>query len=181
MRVPAQITYRHVQQTPVISDFIQAQLEKLNLMSERITSCQIVLAYEAKQHETAQLFGVTINVSVPGKELISTHNHHEKIMAALGEAFEDMRRQLEDYVRIMQGRIKAHPPIIYGHVVRLFEGYGFIESADGEEYYFNKDFLTHANFERLRVGEVVHFIEQPGDEGMQARRVGISRRDARAA
>lgn len=181
MQVPAQVTFRNVQQTPIIDDFIHAQLAKLDQFSDRIISCQVVLSYEAKQHQTTQLFDVTIVLNMPGKELVSTHNHHEKVMVALGEAFEDTRRQLEDYNEMMQGRVKAQPPIIYGHVVRLFEDYGFIESADGEEYYFNDDCLSHGEFGSLKIGEVVHFIEYQGDEGMQAHRVSVSRRDARAA
>lgn len=180
MQVPAQVTFRNVQQTPIIDEFIQNQLAKLDQLSDRIISCQVVLAYEAKQRQTTQVFNVTIVLNLPGKEMASTHNHDEKILVALGAAFEDARRQLEDYVEVMRGKVKAQPAIIYGHVVRLFEDYGFIESADGEEYYFNGDFLTHGDFGHLKVGEVVHFIEHQGDEGMQARRVGVSRRDARA-
>lgn len=75
----------------------------------------------------------------------------------------------------MHGQVKNHQPTLSGKVARLLngEGFGFIESTDGTEYYFNAKNLTGDNFDKLSVGTPVHFIEFTGDEGLQAHRVKV--------
>ena len=42
----------------------------------------------------------------------------------------------------------------------MFEDFGFIEDAEGTEYYFNASNLTHVNnFSKLSVGNHVRFID----------------------
>ena len=82
---------------------------------------------------------------------------------------------------MIRGQVKHHPPIVEGTVVRLFEDYGFIQSKEGDEYYFNENNVVHPQFDHIKLGEHVRFIEWMGDEGMQAHRVSVHRRDEREA
>lgn len=63
-------------------------------------------------------------------------------------------------------------------VVRLFrdQGYGFIETAEGQELYFHRNSVLHDEFEQLRVGTGVRFAEEMGEEGPQASTVQITDR-----
>ena len=54
-----------------------------------------------------------IDVTVPGTELFATSDNepegaHTDAYVALRDAFEDMRRQLEDYARRQRGDVKRH-------------------------------------------------------------------------
>lgn len=179
MQVPVQVTFRDVKHSQEVTDHIYEKSEKLNQFSENMISCQVVVEFASKHLQTGSLYNTRIVVNAPGKELVSTRNHNENMYISIRDAFDDMARMLEDYSRILHGKVKHHPPIIEGVVARMFDkGFGFIETANGDEYYFNKDHVVHPKVRSLRVGEHVRFVEHMGDEGMQARRVSAHRRDA---
>jgi cold shock CspA family protein len=85
-------------------------------------------------------------------------------------AFHEARRQLEDHVRRLDRRVKAHVPPQRGQVARLSpeEGCGFLRTSDGREIYFHEHSVLRGGFPRLREGSVVRFVEEAGDEGPQA-------------
>ena len=93
---------------------------------------------------------------------------------SIREAFEDLTRQVEDYVAHMRGEMKNHQTLLSGKIVRLFhaDGFGFIEGLDGTEYYFNAHHVSDPAFNHLTVDMPVHFIEEEGGmNGPQAHRV----------
>jgi len=65
-------------------------------------------------------------------------------------------------------------------VARLFpeDGYGFLRTSEGREIYFNERSVLKGAFPRLRVGSLVRFAEEAGDEGPQASTVTPLRRRA---
>jgi cold shock CspA family protein len=101
----------------------------------------------------------------------------EDVYVALRDAFDDMKRQLEDLVRQRRGDQKQHPRELHGKVVRLndAEGFGFICTPDGEEYYFGRDNLASGRFEELDEGTAVQFIAEAAGEGWQAKRVSLGK------
>jgi cold shock CspA family protein len=61
----------------------------------------------------------------------------------------------------------------HGHVAKLAgQGYGFIETADGREVYFHRNSVRDDAFEHLTVASEVRFVEEMGEKGPQAKRVG---------
>lgn len=54
------------------------------------------------------------------------------------------------------------------------EGYGFIETPDGDEVYFHRNSVTGTDFGRLEVGQKLRFTEEPGEKGLQASAVHLS-------
>jgi len=45
------------------------------------------------------------------------------------------------------------------------EGYGFIETPDGREFYFDRDSLSAGEWNALAPGTEVRFTERDGDKG----------------
>ena len=180
MQVPIQVTFRDVKHSSEVDAHLHEKSAKLHQFADNIISCHVVIEYASKQQQTGNLYNTRIVVNVPGKELVSTHNHNENMYLSIRDGFSDMIRQLEEYSRILHGNIKRHTPIIEGTVARVFDkGFGFIETANGDEYYFNEDNVIHPKFGTLKVGEHVRFIEHMGDQGMQAHRISAHRRDER--
>jgi len=60
-------------------------------------------------------------------------------------------------------------------VIQLFpdENYGIIASSDTREIYFHRNSVLGADFEKLEVGTSVHFIEEMGENGLQASTVHV--------
>jgi cold shock CspA family protein len=138
-----------------------------------------VTVEEASKHQhQGRQFAVHVDVRVPGREQIVSRRHqHEDVYVALRDAFAAVGRQLEDVVREQRGDVKTHEVVGHGTVARLVrdEGYGFIVASDGHELYFSRDNVVHPEFDKLEPGVDVQYIEEPGGEGMQAKRVSVGK------
>lgn len=174
MQQPVQITFKDLDQSDELTELIHEKTDKLQQFFENIISCHVVVEQTQKHKNQGKLNNVRINLGVPGKELIVTNNENENVYIAVRDAFDNLRRQLEDHARKTHGEVKPHAEIIHGKVVRLFEDFGFIEGTDGTEYYFNQSNVVHPTFKQLAIGNSVRFIEAVGDDGLQAHRVSAT-------
>lgn len=93
-----------------------------------------------------------------------------KIFIAIRDAFNAAARQLEDYARIQQGKIKTHDLQSTGTVIRLLpeKDHGFIAAEDGREIYFHRNSVTASGFDSLKIGDEIRYIEETDDLGPQA-------------
>jgi ribosomal subunit interface protein len=177
MQVPLQITIRDVPHSAALEAQIRDRAAKLESFHPRITSCRVTVEELRKHHRQGREFRVHIDVRVPGREVVVDRDHHEDVYVALRDAFDAARRQLEEVVREQRGDVKVHQIPQHGKVARLFtdDGYGFIRTGDGRELYFARENVVHPPFEHLAPGQDVQFIEEPGDEGPQAKRVTVGK------
>jgi cold shock CspA family protein/ribosome-associated translation inhibitor RaiA len=180
MQVPLEITFRQMEHSDAIENDVLLHAEKLEEFSDRITSCRVVVEAPHHHHRKGNLYHVRVLVSVPRRELIvdrepDLHHAHEDAHVTIRDAFDAMRRQLEDYVREIRGQVKAHTVQPEGKVARLFpdEGFGFIQAADGREIYFHRNSVLEDRFTKLQVGDSVRFAEEEGEKGPQASTVHL--------
>jgi len=173
MQIPLQITLHGIEHSDALYNSIREKAEKLELYYDRIISCRVVLELAGRHKRHGKQFTARLDIKVPGGEIAITHEHDEDLQIALRDAFDAARRKLEDYARGQRGDVKHHVPELTGKIVRLdaVEGFGFIATEDGGEYYFSRDNVATPPFEHLSVGTVVHFIEEAGGEGPQAKHV----------
>lgn len=177
MQVPLQITMRNVEHSAVVEERIREKAIKLNQYSDHIISCEVVVEQEQAHRNTGSLFNVRLHVTMPRKDLVVNRNKLENLYMAIRDAFDNMVRKVEDAAETLKGEVKFHEPTFQGEIVRLFkeQGFGFITTSVGDEYYFNKDNLVNHTFDYLQIGMPVHFIEKVGDEGLRACRVSVRR------
>ena len=97
---------------------------------------------------------------------------HEDVYVAVRDAFNAATRRLQDHVRKTTGHVKTHEVPVHGTVVRLFreDGYGFIETSEGDEIYFHRNSVVDGSFEDLDVGQEVRLVVAYGESehGAQA-------------
>lgn len=177
MELILQITTRDIPHSDALESHIRQKAEKLEKFYPHIISCRIVIELPHKHKHQGRMFDVHLDITVPGAELIVNRTAHEDVYVAVRDAFDAVKRQLEDYARCQRGDTKMHAPVLHGKVVRLFsdEGYGFIETPDGHELYFHRANLSGHDFDQLTVGEEVQFLEDIGSEGYQAKRVSTGK------
>lgn len=173
MKLELQVTFRDMERSDAVEAEIRRRVEKLEEFFDRIMSCRVTVETPGGHKRQGKLFSAHIDLKVPGGEIVSTRRHeHEDIYVAIRDAFDAVRRRLEDHARRVRGDIKQHESLLHGRVARLFaDGYGFIESTDGAEYYFDRAAVTHPDFDGLAVGESVDFLGEVAAEGLQAKRV----------
>lgn len=174
MQVPTQITFRGLPHSDAVKEHIEEKVAKIQHFCQSVIACHVVLEFENKNQHRGNLHNTRVTVTVPGRELVSTHNEAEDMYVSIRTSFDDMTRQVEEYVRDMRDG-KNHQPMLYGKIVRLFngDGFGFIESEDGTEFYFNANHVSQPDFAKLSVGMPVHFVQEEGHDGPQAHRVKV--------
>jgi cold shock CspA family protein len=190
MQTAVALRWHGVDPSEALAAQVIDDVARLERFCERITGCVVTLEGLGKHHrQSGSQYRVRIELTVPGGKVVvgrdppKTSAHADLYAAAKG-AFREARRQLEDYVRRRDQRVKAHAPPSTGEVVRLFPGggYGFLRTEDGREIYFHEHSVLGGSFSRLKVGSRVRFAEEPGDEGPQASTVRpLGRRAAQPA
>jgi ribosomal subunit interface protein len=180
MQIPVQVTFRDMPVSDAIEATCWQEAEKLERYFDRITSCRIVISEPHRRHRKGNLFAITVDLTVPGEEIVvnrepAEHHACEDVQVALRETFDIARRQLQDYVRRIDGRVKEHHGQETAQVIKLFpsEGYGFIRTIDGRELYFHEHSVLHRAFNRLGIGSEVGFTEEMGVRGPQATTVHV--------
>lgn len=177
MRLPLQISFRNMDPSPAIEAAIRERAERLDRFFGRVMACRVVIEAPHKHKRKGKLYGVSIDLTVPGEEIAVTHtgprdHAHEDVYVAIRDAFNAAGRLLEDHARKFRGDVKTHEPPLHGKVIRLFpyEGYGFIETSDGHEIYFHKNSVTGPGFDKLEVGAEVRLVvaEAESPHGLQA-------------
>lgn len=180
MQKPLRITYRRVDPSDAIESDIREKVEKLEQFCDDIIGCNVVIEAPHRHHHQGSLFHVRIDLTVPSKELVVSrephqHHAHEDAYVAIRDAFDEMRRQLEDYVRTRRAHVKTHEIPLHGEVSELYPDmdYGKITTPDGREVYFHRNSVLGVEFDKLEIGSPVRFDEELGVLGPQATTVRL--------
>jgi cold shock CspA family protein len=177
MQRPLKITARDFNLNPAIEAEITRKVEDLDNYYERISGCEVTVGAPVRHHRKGGPFEVRVRLTVPNRELVANRQFEEGLAAAVREAFDAIRRQLEDYVREQRGAVKAHEEMARARVSELSpeEGYGFLATDDGREIYFHRNSVLHDGFARMAIGTEVRFVEEEGEKGPQATTVVMLR------
>ena len=179
MQIPLQITFHDVSHSEALDKHIREKAGKLERFYTGLMGCKVVVEQPGLHQHKGKPFNIRIDLTVPGAEIVVDRQQDEDVYVALRDAFNAARRKLEDYGRRQRLEIKTHDPVLSGHVARLVteERYGFIAGIDGREFYFSAMNLANGNYDHLAEGDEVHFLEDAGSQGLQARRVTLRRHE----
>lgn len=113
MQIPLQITFRNMEHSDAVEAKIRERAAKLEKFSDHITSCRVTIELPHQHHHKGNLFGVKVDITLPGKEIIADRkpdqdHAHEDAYVAIRDAFDAAVRQLEDYVQRRRGKVKHH-------------------------------------------------------------------------
>jgi len=113
MQLPLQITFRNIPPSEAVEAKVRERAEKLTRITDNILACRVTVEAPHKHHHKGSTYQVRIDLAVPGNEIVVSRdpglNHaHEDIYVAVRDAFDAVRRQLENYVRQRQGKDKQH-------------------------------------------------------------------------
>ncbi|MDJ0575805.1 MAG: HPF/RaiA family ribosome-associated protein [Xenococcaceae cyanobacterium MO_234.B1] len=180
MQIPLQITFHDLPPSDAIEAQIRQKVEKLNRFYDRIISCRVVVEAPHRHHHQGNIYHVRIDLTVPQGEVVinrnPSQNHaHEDLYVAIRDAFAAAQRRLKSYAAVQRQKTKVHEIPDHGRVISLLpeEGYGFIETSEGDEVYFHQNSLLNCTLRDLQVGSEVRLIEQMGDKGLQASSVRL--------
>jgi ribosomal subunit interface protein len=104
MEIPLQITFSNLPWSEAVEASIRGHVAKLDRYHQHIMSCRVVVEVQHKHHQHGNHYHVRIEVKVPGAVLVAsrqpgTHHRYTDRNVAIRDAFDAIRRQLEDHVR----------------------------------------------------------------------------------
>lgn len=177
MKLPLQIQFLGMAPSEAVETAARKKADKLDQLCPDIMACRVRIELTHKHQHQGKPYAVRIDLTVPGHELSIDRVHDQDVYVALREAFDDMKRRLEDVVRRHRHQEKLHPVPLHGEVVRLGDdgASGFIRTPDGDEYRFDSGNLAGVPFEHLQPGTEVQFIPEVAEQGRQAKRVSVGK------
>jgi cold shock CspA family protein len=179
MSIPLQLTFRNTDRSKWIEEAVEAELIKLEKFSDQIQQCRVVIEKSNNHHHKANIFHVRVSMIVEGKEIIvskesASESAGKDVHTALKHAFDVIPKKLEkldrldDPVHLRHCKKREYYTIIeHAQVARVFteDGFGFLQTTDGNEVYFEKDSLVGGLFDQLLPGTDVAFAAEAGRDG----------------
>jgi cold shock CspA family protein len=187
-----------------IEVMVREEAANLDRYYSHIIGCRVMIEVPHRHREEGEHHHVRINLTVPGGEIVvkrepTLHSRQQDVQedertkdmeiershryakVAIREAFDTVRRRLQDYARRQRLDVKTHDSQPYARVCRLYpeEGYGYIETPDHREFYFHKNSVLGDDFKHVKVGTEVNFVEEAGEHGPQASSVKLVGRHRR--
>jgi ribosomal subunit interface protein len=181
MQVPLQIVFKNIRHSDSVAAKVRERVAWLERFFDHCISCRVVIDMPHKHQRRGNDYHVMVDLHVPGEELVVSREADysrakQDVYAAIHDAFDGLRRELQEYVRRMRGKVKVDDAAPHASVQRIIpgeEGYGFIRDETGRELYFDRKSVLHNRFDQLKVGTEVRFSEEMGDEGPQASTVEL--------
>jgi cold shock CspA family protein len=182
MKVPLEISFRNIPHSGEIKALIADKSDKLEEVCDHVNSCRVAVEKTQQHQERGNPYRVRLDITVtPGHEIAvrrepSKGDLHKPLDFIIRDAFQAARQQLVELTERQRGQVKKHAAQQANALVaRIFEdrGYGFLETIDGREIYFHRNSVVNRNFERLKRGTAVRYVEEQGEKGPQASTVHL--------
>lgn len=105
MKLPLQIAFRNLERDESITELIKQKAAKLDRLCPDIIQCHVTVSLPHRSHRTGNLFDVSIDISLPGKEIAVSRESQDEIenkdiRHVLKVAFDAAARQVEEYNRM---------------------------------------------------------------------------------
>jgi ribosomal subunit interface protein len=114
MQLPVNITYRGVDKSEAIDQFVLDKAARLDKFCDHINRCDVAIERPNHAHHKGNPFRVRIDVTVSGgHELVADEKQldngaHEALYKAIHDAFKTMERELRRVVDKQRHDVKTH-------------------------------------------------------------------------
>jgi ribosome-associated translation inhibitor RaiA/cold shock CspA family protein len=188
MQVPLEIAFHNVEHSDWAEDEIRNHVARLEDIYQRLTSCRVRVDQRATNaHQTIPPV-VRIEIGLPGRKDIVIAHEPERLQRkyqrpdlhhAINEAFRIAERQLSEYKERLSDRTAAitHEAAneFLGQVAEIVpdRDHGFLLTKEGGLLYFHRNAMLIGDFDRLKRGDTVTYVEDAGDTGPMATKIRV--------
>lgn len=99
MRTQLQIHFHGIDSSPALETSIREKSNKLEQFHPNVTACRVVVQRPHNHKQQGEEFLVSIDVSVPGGNIVANQARRQDVHVALRDAFFAARRQLDEHAR----------------------------------------------------------------------------------
>jgi ribosome-associated translation inhibitor RaiA len=189
MQVPLEIAFHNVEHSDWAEDEIRNHVARLEDIYKRLTSCRVRVDQRANNAQQTIPPVVRIEIGLPGhKDIVVAHepDHLQRkfqrpdLHNAINEAFRVAERQLSEFKDKLADRTKSaatHEAAneFLGQVAEMApeKDHGFVMTKEGGLLYFHRNAVLIGDFDRLRRGDAVTYVEEIGDTGPIATKIRV--------
>jgi ribosome-associated translation inhibitor RaiA/cold shock CspA family protein len=189
MQIPLEIAFRNCDSSASVEDAIRDHVARLEKIYSRLTTCRVRVDQRNQNASDTIPPVVHIEISVPGhKDIVVAHepDHLQRkyqapdLRNAINEAFRVAERRLAKY----KDRLTDHGAAAMTHEaanefrgqiaeLTLEEDFGYVMTKEGALLYFHRNSVLTGDFDRLKRGDDVTYVEGEGDTGPTASKVRV--------
>jgi cold shock CspA family protein/ribosome-associated translation inhibitor RaiA len=192
MQVPLELAFHNTEKPAWAEEQIRAKVAELEKIYGRLNSCRVRVDQRADNANGTIPPVVHIELGIPGhKELVVSHepDHLQRkfqrpdLHNAIHEAFRIAERRLRDLKEMREGRTKEphhdSENQSLGQIAELApeKEHGFLMTKEGGLLYFHRNAVLSGDFDALRRGHEVYYVEDVGDTGPIATKVRVKAKD----
>ncbi len=116
MKQPLQIHFLGMQPSGAVEAAVRQKVEHLERFCPDLMSCRVAVELLQKHQHQGRPYGVCVDLTWHGHELVINRVQHEDVYVALREAFDDMKRQIEDVIRKRRDQERQAPGALQDEV-----------------------------------------------------------------
>ena len=188
MQIQPEIAFHNCEKVDWAEDQILDHIDRLEDIYDRVIACRVRVDQRNDNANHTIPPVVRIEISVPGhKDIVVAHepDHLQRkfqapdLRNAINEAFRIAERRLTQYKDQLQDRTAAAghgaANAYLGQVAEITpaQDFGFLLTASGGLLYFHRNSVLSGDFDRLEVGDQIHYVEEMGDTGPIATKVRV--------
>lgn len=191
MQIPFEITFHNTASSTAAEEAIRSHIDRLERIFGHLTTCRVCVDQRNQNHKETIPPVVRIEISVPGHNDIVVAHEPEHLQRkfqapdlrnAINEAFRIAERRLAKFKDRLTDREAAqtHEAAheFRGQVAELNPGkdFGYLMTKEGGLLYFHRNSVLAGDFDALRRGDDVTYVEDAGDTGPTASKVRVIER-----
>jgi cold shock CspA family protein/ribosome-associated translation inhibitor RaiA len=183
-----EIAFHNIDKSEWAENVIRGHVAELERIYDRLITCRVRVEQRARNNRHTIPPVVRIEMSVPGaKDIVVAHepDHLQRkfqtphLQTAIKEAFRIAERRLSEFKdkrsdHTAAGGHEASNEFL-GQVAEMTpeRDFGFLMTKEGGLLYFHRNSVLSGDFDSLRRGQAVHYVEEVGDTGPIATKVRV--------
>jgi ribosomal subunit interface protein len=190
MQIPAEIAFHNIESSDSVEAVIRDHIARLERIYHRLTTCRVRVDQRNQNANGTIPPVVHIEISVPGHgDIVVAHEagHLQRkfqapdLQNAINEAFRIAELRLAKYKDKLIDRTAAQTheaaQEFTGQIAELTpeKDFGFLMTKEGGLLYFHRNSVLSGDFDKLRRGDDVSYVEDMGDTGPIATKVRSAR------
>jgi hypothetical protein len=188
MQVTPEIAFHNIDKQPWAEAEIRAHIADLERIFDRLISCRVRVERRASNANDTIPPVVHVELGMPGSRDIVVAQEPDRLQRKFQAP--DLRNAINDAFRVAKERLidwkdqRSQPARNGGHdAERQYlgqiadmpagEDFGFLMNKEGGLLYFHRNSMLSGNFDDLKRGDEVHYVEELGDTGPVASKVRV--------
>ncbi|VBS70829.1 ribosomal subunit interface protein YfiA [Burkholderia pseudomallei] len=110
MKLPLEISIQGMPRSAALEEAIARHAAKLERYCAEIIRCRVSVILDDKHKHQGKPFDVHVDVTIPGREIVSNRESDEDVYVALRDAFGNAERMLDDAASKRRDQRRDGPP-----------------------------------------------------------------------